>query len=59
MRSPHTVKNCQLYRPMPHDLPLSYRRTNSVGCRECMYLGSSHCSMEIADSIEPPLDIFR
>ena len=59
MYMPRNVKNCPTYRPMAHDIPMSYRRTNSMGCRGCAYLGSSHCSMDIADSIEPPLDIFR
>jgi len=59
MRSKYSAKNCPIYRPLAHDIPLPYRRTNSLSCRECAHFGSRHCSMEVADSIEPPLDIFR
>jgi len=59
MHHSRKVRNCPSFRPMAHDIPLSSRRTNSMGCRECAYFGSAYCTMEVADSIEPPLNIFR
>lgn len=54
----HNMRNCRTFRPLEHDTPLSYRRTNSLNCRHCAYYGAQQCSMEIADTIEPVIKLF-
>jgi len=52
------MKYCTNYRAADLDMISSLRRTENTNCKECVYFSSRNCGMDVADSIEPAIDIF-
>ncbi len=50
-------KMCTGYKPV-NENGLYYKKSGNTNCKECVYFSSRNCGMDIADSIEPELDIF-
>lgn len=52
------VKNCRNFKAMDQDFGAPLRRRPEGGCRQCVYFSSRNCGMDVADSIEPTIDVF-
>ncbi|MDR1532144.1 MAG: hypothetical protein LBS62_08185 [Clostridiales bacterium] len=53
------MKNCRSFRAAGQDMASpSYRRIQDSNCSECVYFSSRNCGMDVADSIEPALELF-
>ncbi len=52
------IKNCTSFRSVDHDMSFPAKRISSGNCKDCVYFSSRNCGMDVADSIEPDLDIF-
>ena len=52
------MKNCTSYRALDQDMISSLRHSESNNCKDCVYFSSRNCGMDVADSIEPAIDVF-
>jgi hypothetical protein len=52
------IKNCPSFRAVGQDGPPAHHRAHEANCAECVYFSSRNCGMDVADSIEPVVDLF-
>lgn len=52
------MKHCTNYKAVEHDMVSSLRHTQHTNCKDCVYFSSRNCGMDVADSIEPVIDLF-
>ncbi len=52
------MKQCANFKLVEQQPSVPYKRINEHNCKDCVYFSSRNCGMDIADSIEPCMDIF-
>jgi len=51
------VSTCAGFKAVDHDAGFSYRRGTAGSCKDCVYFSSRNCGMDVADSIEPNIEM--
>ena len=57
MAQMQNTKHCQNFRGLEMDLNNPLRQHAAQGCQHCVYFSKRNCGMEVADSIEPTLEL--
>lgn len=51
-------KNCSSFKAIEQDVFSRYKyKSLERNCKECIYFSSRNCGMDIADSIDPVIDL--
>jgi len=51
------VPNCASYRALNEDALPAHRQNHESDCKSCVFYSSRNCGVEIADSIEPMMEL--
>ena len=52
------IKNCKNFKGLEMDLNNPLRQNAEHSCQHCVYFSKRNCGMDVADSIEPAIDLF-
>ncbi len=53
------LKGCNNFRLIDQQATSAHNSPNVESCKDCVYFSSRNCMMDVADSIEPSIDMFQ